>query len=250
MKKLISLALAVVMIMCLSTAAFAVTVNAPGNYTADVTGNYVANVDKSIVYSVDITWSDLEFTYHENVVWDPETLSYSETAGSYWEGEGTITITNRSNTDIIALPKYSSANGYSGSKMYFSNNRLKVASAESGTAKTATITVSPSGFLPEMDEAGKIGTVTLTIEKYSSDYVKECRALIADAEALMNQWTTAGGSTEDESYIDLEDRIRRLSQALTAYEADGDDGVLIEVQSQNMMIQSLCNTLKEKLKTL
>ena len=35
-------ALAIVMIMCLSTTAFAATVEAPGDYTADVTGSYVA----------------------------------------------------------------------------------------------------------------------------------------------------------------------------------------------------------------
>ena len=91
MKKLISLALAIVMIMCLSTTAFAATVEAPGDYTADVTGSYVAgNESNGIVYCVDITWSDLDFTYHaeKGAVWDPDTLKYSEGAWRFFDSSG------------------------------------------------------------------------------------------------------------------------------------------------------------------
>lgn len=251
MKKQISLALAIVMIMCLSTAAFAVTVDAPGNYSADVIGNYVAgNVNKSIVYCVDITWSDLDFTYHaeKDVVWDPDTLSYSETNRSYWEGEGNITITNRSNTDIIVSPEYSSASGYSGSTIYFSDNLLEVASAESGTAQTTTITVSPRGSLPEMDEADTIGTITLTIENYSDSILAEARALLEESNELMSQWTTAGGSTQDQSYQNLQAKYYELDMKIQAYEAEGGDTTWLESDCMDIIMK--CNTLREKLKSL
>lgn len=251
MKKLISLALAVVMIMCLSTVAFAETANAPGNYTADVTGSYVGKESKSTVYCVDITWSDLDFTYHaeKELEWDPDTLTYTEkTVSSRWEGEGTITITNRSNTDIIALPKYSSASGYSDARMNFGSGVFEVASAESGTAYTTTITVTPLGSLPEMDEADTIGTVTLTIENYSDSVLAEARALLEESNELMSQWRAAGGSTQDESYQNLQAKYYELDMKITAYLADGGDTTWLE--SDCMTVRMWCNTLRGKLNSL
>ena len=203
MKKLISLALAIVMIMCLSTTAFATTAEAPGDYTADVTGSYVAgNESNGIVYCVDITWNDLDFTYHaeKGAVWDTDTLTYSEVEPAYWEGEGTITVTNRSNTKISATPKYAPADGYGDAGMTFGTDKLKVASAESGTEQTGTITVTPNGFLPAMDQADTIGTITLTIAQDNDVTVEEAWALFNAAEDLAEEWRTMGGDTSDADY--------------------------------------------------
>lgn len=202
MKKIISLALAIVMIMCLSTTAFAVIVEAPGDYTADVTGSYVAgNESNAVVYCVDITWSDLDFTYHaeKGAVWDVETLKYSEETPAYWEGEGTITITNRSNTNISATPAYAPAEGYGDADMDFSTDELKVASAEIGTAQSGTITVTPNGFLPAMNEADTIGTITLTIAQNFDILYENVKVLYTKVYTLCNDWEAAGGDSDDSS---------------------------------------------------
>ena len=205
MKQLISLALVIILIMSLSITAFAETVNATGTYSADVTGNYVAgNESSGIVYCVDITWSDLNFTYHaeKGAVWDPDSLTYSEAETAYWEGSGTITISNRSNTGIIVSPNYTPKEGYVDAYMSFSTRHEEIDSAESGTAESGTITVTPNGSLPAMDAADTIGTITLTIEQYTEDLVLiyDAEDAVAEAESVMSEWIAAGGSEEDEDY--------------------------------------------------
>ena len=229
MKKLISLALAIVMIMCLGTTAFAATAEAPGDYTADVTGSYVAgNESNAIVYCVDITWSDLDFTYHaeKGAVWDPDTLKYSEVEPAYWEGEGTITVSNRSNTKITAAPKYAPAEGYGNAGMDFSTSKLKVASAaESGTAQTGTITVTPNGFLPAMDEADTIGTITLTIAQDADVTVAELTELADEIEQFIAEAKTNGAYAANEAeFVRLQQEAGQLTDmadVMESYMANG-----------------------------
>ena len=140
MKKLISLCLAFALAMSLSVTAFAEENVGAGAYSADVTGAYVAGTTSSdTVFSVDITWTDLSFTYHaaKAPVWDVNTHTYSQTEAAYWEGSGTITVTNHSNAKITATPAYQAKAGYETASMTFSTHVLKIASAESGAAQSA-----------------------------------------------------------------------------------------------------------------
>lgn len=214
MKKLISLTLAIMMIMCLSTTAFATTAEVPGDYTAEVTGSYVAGWDSNgIVYCVDIEWGDLDFTYHaeKGAIWNPETLTYSEVEPAYWEGEGTITVTNSSNTKISATPKYVCADGYRDAAMTFDTDKLKVASAESGTAQVGTITVTPSGFLPAMEDSDTIGTITLTIAQDTDVTVEEALALCDAMDALRAEYLSAGGDMNDDVYYSGVASLRQIA---------------------------------------
>lgn len=175
MKKLISLAMALVMAATLCVPAFAEEPNGgTGNYTADVTGSFVEGWEEGgIIYSVDIQWDGLAFTYHEKrgPVWDPEKLSYSETSPAYWEGEGTITITSKSNAVVKATPSFRAADTYSDTSMSFSHNVLRLASAaDTNTAQVATITVTPSGSLAQCDDNSVIGTITLSIAGNDLDF--------------------------------------------------------------------------------
>lgn len=237
MKKLISLALAIVMMMCLSTTAFAATVEAPGDYTAKVTGSYVAGYESNgIVYCVDITWNDLDFTYHaeKGAVWNTETLTYSQAEPAYWEGEGSITVTNRSNTKISAKPTYTSADGYGDAGMDFSTSDLSVASAESGTAQTGTITVTPNGFLPAMDKADTIGTITLTIAQ-GNITLEEANILQNQVDSLIDDAVGKGMNTNEGEFAVL----REASSNLETWIVDityGDYEVIPE------SIQNLLNT--------
>lgn len=172
MKKMISLILALIMAMSLSVSAFAVDgVGNGGSDSSDVKGTYKGTA-ASTVYSVDISWSGLEFTYNGAYEgeWNPNTHSYDNgTKGGWAEGTGTITITNHSNTGITAVPSYKAASGFEDADMIFSTNSLAVATADNGvdtaagSAVTGTITVTPTGTLPEGTTGATIGKITITI---------------------------------------------------------------------------------------
>lgn len=190
MKKLILLALAVIMTFSLSVPAFADTVTGTGDYTAEVTGSYVAgNEGNGIVYCIDITWEDLDVTYHaeKGAVWNTDTLKYSETTSAYWEGKGTITVTNRSNTRISATPTYTAGEDYTDADMTFSTEKLKVSSAEFGEEQSGSLTFTPTGSLPNMNESATIGTITLTIAQDPDATYQEARVLIQKVNELQNE---------------------------------------------------------------
>lgn len=182
-KKIISFAIAAMLVMSSSTTAFAAT-----NITADggtsthgVVGNYVAGTVSGTIYSVDIVWSDtVAFTYNgaSEGVWDPETHTYSsETEAGWADSNVTITITNHSNIGITATPSYQKDTGFEDVDMIFKNGDDEIANGdgitiatadngvdgESGTAQTEMITVTPTGTLPEGTKSKKIGTITITI---------------------------------------------------------------------------------------
>lgn len=148
-----------------------------GSAKADVTGNYVPGKN-STVYSVDITWSDLTFTYAaaSNGVWNPGTHTYSGTSAAGWETKtGTIVVTNHSNAGISAKPDYKENTGYESAIITFSGDglngegALELDTADNGengaTGKptSGTITVTPGGTLPEGTANAVIGVITVTI---------------------------------------------------------------------------------------
>lgn len=245
MKQLVSLALAIVMIMCLSTTAFAETAEAPGNNTAEVTGSYVAGYESNgIVYSVDIVWGDLSFIYHaeKGAVWDPENLTYSEVEPAYWEGSSEIKITNRSNTKISVVPAYAPAEGYGDAGMDFSTRDLSVASAEGGAAQFGTITVTPNGFLPAMEGSNTIGTITLTIAQ-GNITVEEGEALREQVHRLVmtaqsEQWYF----DHEEEFAALNAADNRFTTTLVEIEADINSGGEVTQSKQNEL-----NSLYRKL---
>ena len=78
----------------------------PGTPTSneqDVTATY--SDTRTIVYSVDITWGNMKFTYSDNATgWDPKTHSYSSAAAG-WDNttkneNNTVKIVNHSNAVV------------------------------------------------------------------------------------------------------------------------------------------------------
>lgn len=172
MKKIISLILALAMVMSLSVTAFAAEgVTNGGTDTSDVKGTYSSTATVT-VYSVDIAWEGLSFTYNGAFEgnWNPETHEYEDATAAGWAaGNGTITVTNHSNTAITATPTYTAKDGFETAGVSFSTSALNVATADNGidgaagTAVTGTITVTPTGSLPEGTKDAVIGTITITI---------------------------------------------------------------------------------------
>lgn len=167
MKKRIAIAL--IMTLAVSTTAFAENVSQNGSSSADVKATYNDGADAGKIYSVDITWQGMDFTYTAaDTVWNPQTHTYDPITEPYWS-DGMITVTNHSNDAITATPGYAAESEYENITMDFSNESLKVATADNGIngaagkAVTGSITVKPSGELPKGITDTKIGRITIVI---------------------------------------------------------------------------------------
>ena len=171
MKKITTLLAAAALTCAMGTTAFAADQDGveTGDYTADVKGTYQAGGSGAVVYSVDIAWTDMSFTYTGagEGTWDPETHQYSGSSEGAWTArDDSITVTNHSNAAVKATASYQAENGYESTTMTFGNNEATVATAvgtEVASAPSATITVTPGGTLAESANGGKIGTITVSI---------------------------------------------------------------------------------------
>ena len=140
-----------------------------GSYSAEVKGTYQPGGSGAVVYSVDIAWTDMSFTYTGagEGTWDPETHQYiGSSEGAWTASNDSITVTNHSNAAVKATASYQAETGYESTTMTFGNNEATVATAvgtEVASAPSATITVTPGGTLAESANGGKIGTITVSI---------------------------------------------------------------------------------------
>ena len=171
MKKITTLLAAAALTCTMGTTAFAADQDGvnTGSYSADVKGTYQAG-SSGAVYSVDIAWTDMSFTYTGagEGTWDPETHQYSggSSEGAWTASNDSITVTNHSNAAVKATASYQAETGYESTTMTFGNNGATVATAvgtEVASAPSATITVTPGGTLAESANGGKIGTITVSI---------------------------------------------------------------------------------------
>ena len=122
MKKKTALVLTLAMVFSLAPlSAYADTIDrVGGTATHDVTATYVdgsSGGTGGTVYSVDITWGDMAFTYTaEAGIWDPANHTYTGAEGGVWTVDSKdgnkIKVTNHSNAEITASIDYTPAPGY------------------------------------------------------------------------------------------------------------------------------------------
>lgn len=176
-KKIIAATLALTLSMSMGNFVYAAE-----DSSADIKATYQAGKENTdTVYSVDVKWGSLEYTYSSGVTksWDPTTLKYKETSGtSSWtcqDGADQITVTNNSNADITASLAYAeTGSNITGT---FTNSKIGLKSAEGtnvGESPSETTTLSLKGALSNTTaEKQEIGNVTVTISDYigkSSNY--------------------------------------------------------------------------------
>ena len=172
MKKFLTLLLAVVTALAMSTTAFAVTMdNTSAPQEIDVNAKYVDGVSAPDIYSVDVSWGAMEFTYTVSgtKTWDPETHTYTASTQPAWTASGnTITVTNHSNTDITASFAFSALTAYNTVTGSFSSTSLTLPTAEGKAVNDAVLTGKTSLTLggtlaSDIKVFTNVGTVIVTI---------------------------------------------------------------------------------------
>ena len=168
MRKLTTiLALVLVVALCASFAVSADTLTSLTSTSTDVTITYdqTAEDKTTVVYSVDVTWTDVAFTYDAGTtVWNPSTHAYDAPgASAKWEdAEGSVKVTNHSNAAVDVTVAFESANNGTAT-VAVANGSFTLNSAVDtvkDAAPNATATLTASGA-PTSDS--KLGTITVTI---------------------------------------------------------------------------------------
>lgn len=175
MKQIFTLALTFLLVFSLVTVtAFAADAKIEakgGTATKDVTASYRSGAGGGTVYSVDITWGSMAFTYSEasGSAWNPTTHQYNSSGGAGgWSHSGnTVTVTNHSNAQVTAGLTYASEGEYRSITGSFDNANMTIDTAvgtEVSAAPTKTAALTLSGALDsKVTSSTKIGTITVTI---------------------------------------------------------------------------------------
>lgn len=174
MKKILTLMLSLALLCVMAVPAMATDTisQKDGSASANVKGTYVPGSGTATVYSVDIAWGSLEFTYTDasKGTWNPDTHSYDGAEVAAWSceaGANKVTVTNHSNAEVNFAFTAQAAAGFEAITLNFDTSRAMLDSAVNTTYAAApahTITVTPSGALTKDTTAGTvIGTITVTI---------------------------------------------------------------------------------------
>lgn len=160
MKKFVSLALALLMVLALGVTVFA----APSvtNGTQDVTATYEEGTDETVVYSVVLEWSVSEFKYTKgNKTWDASSRDYKSVAGGTWSGTGFAKLTNSSNAAVTMTAAVES--DYIEVDGEASATAATAVGTAATTAPTATVNFKVKDAAPAISATTKIATIRVTL---------------------------------------------------------------------------------------
>ncbi len=166
MKKIFAIVLTLAMVLSLAAVpALAEVSKLDGtnkSASQDVKATYNAGDSTKTVYSVAITWGEMDFAYNDGA-WNPDTHKF----GASWAVTGnTVTVTNHSNVAVDAKLTYTAEKNYADITGTFSKDVLNLDSAvgtDVNNAPSDIVTLDLSGVLSSSTPAGTaIGTVTVT----------------------------------------------------------------------------------------
>lgn len=174
MKKIFAIILTLALLSMTSVTAFAAdSISAiGGSNSAEVKGTYVSGGASETIYSIDIAWGSMEFTYTDASAgtWNPASHKYDGAKAAAWSCEpdaNKIKVTNHSNAAVTVQLSYAPESEYSGITGTFSDAELNLESAvdtEPLSAPSDSAGLSLSGALSSEKTTGtKIGTVTVTL---------------------------------------------------------------------------------------
>ena len=144
-----------------------------GSASKDVYVSYDGNVSSETVYSVDVIWTDLSFTYSEGTtMWDPEKHEYvtspEASNGGWTDSEGEITVINHSNASISIDISFERVSDLTDEVVIdITEPQFTLESAVNSTFNTApskTTTIKVTG---KPNKSGNVGKITVQIKKAS-----------------------------------------------------------------------------------
>lgn len=170
---MISVLLVLALSLCMGTTAFAAGITTEGGSTStDVKGTYVPGGATATIYSVDVAWGSMEFTYTDAFegTWNPNTHVYDGAIAAAWScaaDANKITVTNHSNTAVTAALDYTPGGSYAGITGSFSKSTINLATADGvlpANAPSDNSLLTLSGALDNGVEASTvIGSVTVEL---------------------------------------------------------------------------------------
>lgn len=139
----------------------------------NVNAVYIPGGAMETVYSVDVIWGSMEFTYSTGYegVWNPDTHQLDGVVPAGWsceEGANKVRVVNHSNTAVDVGFAYTKAAGFDGVAGAFDNAGEKLPSAM-GTAvdaapETLAVLTMSGELSASTNEKIQIGTVTVSID--------------------------------------------------------------------------------------
>lgn len=141
------------------------------NQRIDVTAKYTTESYAPATYCIDISWTDMTFTYTDaqTHIWNPSDHSYKTTSRGSWDKtKATVTVTNHSNVDVRVKITFESVEG-TGITGVLKNASRKLKAGEAGNyegADSMTATLTIKGTPSELVTAAgtKIGDLVVSIQ--------------------------------------------------------------------------------------
>ena len=174
MRKLFAISIAVALAMLTGVAVFAEssekTIGGNESQSINVIAKRTDTTENNVVYSVDMKWDDMTFTYHEKStrVWNPTDHTYSEKITGEWDkNTADILVTNHSNADVKVGFVYKTAgNTDLTATLDVTESTLKAGvenDYEHADNVTSKLTLSGKPNKTVSESGSKIGTITITV---------------------------------------------------------------------------------------
>lgn len=137
----------------------------------DVTAKYTTESFAPATYCVDISWTDMTFTYTDaqTHIWNPSDHSYKSTSRGRWDKtKATVTVTNHSNVDVRVKVAFEPVEG-TGVTGVLKNASRKLKAGEAGNytgADTMTTTLTIRGTPTKLVTATgtNVGSIVISIQ--------------------------------------------------------------------------------------
>lgn len=174
MRKLFAISIAAALALSTGVAVFAEssekTIGGNESQSINVIAKRTDTTENNVVYSVDMKWDDMTFTYHEKStrVWNPTDHTYSEKIIGGWDkNTADILVTNHSNADVKVGFVYKTAGKTDlTATLDVTESTLKAGvenDYEHADNVTSKLTLSGKPNETVSESGSKIGTITITV---------------------------------------------------------------------------------------